>query len=69
MRILSLLRSGMVVSIADRPHRLVGYANAGQGSERHVGQSRVELPVEQRFSLMGLTLLQGLADAQDHVEA
>ena len=41
----------------------------GQGVRRQAGQSLDELPVEHRFGLVGLTLVQSLAAAEDHVEA
>ncbi len=42
---------------------------AGQGLGRQAGQSLDELPVEHRFGLVGLTLVQSLAAAEDHLEA
>ena len=69
MRILGLLRSGVVVSIADRPDRLVGDADAAQGVALHIRQSQPELAVEQRFCLVRFTLFQGLPDAQDDIES
>ena len=55
--------------MADCPDRFVRDGQAGQGVSRHASQSLDELPVEHRFGLVGLTLVQSLADAEDHVEA
>ena len=57
-----------VSRFADRPDWLVGDGQAGQGTRRHLGQSLNELPIEHRFSLVCLTLVQRFPDAEDHLE-
>ena len=69
MGLLGLQWSGVMTWIADRPYGFIGYADTAQGVRLDIGQSQAELPVEQRFSLVGLSLLQGLTDAKDNVES
>ena len=69
MRFLGLLRSGVVLSIADGPDRLVGDADAAQGIALHIRQAQAELPVEQRFRLAAFRCSKRLADAQDDIES
>ena len=69
VRFLSLLGCRVVSGGADCPDRFVRDAQAGQGIRRQAGQSLAELPIEHRFGLVGVTLVQSFADAEDHVEA
>ena len=68
VRLLSLLGGGAVSGMADCPDRFVRDGQAGQGIRRHAGQSLDELPSSTASVWSGLTLVQRLADAEDHVE-
>jgi hypothetical protein len=63
VRLLSLLGGGAVSGFADRSDRLVCDGQAGQGIRRHPGQSLNKLPIEHRFILVCLTLVQRFTDA------
>ncbi len=69
VRLMSLLGGGFVSEIANCPHRFMSDGEAGQSVCRQFGQSPDELPLEHRFGLAGLALVQGLAAAEDHLEA
>ena len=69
MRVVRLLRSGMVFIIADRPHWFVSDAQVGEELRRYSSQSSAELTIEYPFRLSALTLFQCLADAKNRVQS
>lgn len=66
--ILRLLWGRMVVRIADRPDRFVCNAQMGQGFRRDSCKSKFELPIEQSFRLVGLSLFHCLANTKDDLQ-
>ena len=62
MRGCSLLRSGMVLRIANGPNRFIGDADARQLGFGDAGQPRVELVVDHCFCLFGAALVQSFTD-------